>query len=93
MARSHLITIKVLGDGGIILMKGFFLQEGTSPSTIKAKMAEAGINVHISSQTSTRTDFERNKLPKEVVRASVHYYNTEEELCAFVETLQRLKGS
>ena len=54
-------------------------------------MAEASINVHISSQSSTRTDFERNKLPKEVIRASVHYYNTDEELNFFIEALRKLQ--
>ena len=68
------------------------MQEGISPQDIKTKMAEEGINVHISSQSSTRTDFERNKLPLTVVRASVSYYNTEDELEEFVRVLQRIKS-
>lgn len=66
------------------------MQDGISPQTVKAKMAELGVNVHTSGQSSTRTDFERNSLPKEVVRASVSYYNSEEELQTFLQILRDL---
>ena len=69
------------------------MQEGVSPQTVKAQMAKEGVNVHISSQSSTRTDFERNNLPKEVIRASVHYYNTEDEVDTFIEVLRRIQES
>ena len=52
---------------------------------MKAALLEKGINVKPSPKSSTRMDFLKNKLPDEgVVRASVHYYNTEEEVCAVV---------
>ena len=66
------------------------MQDGSSSQAIKAKLAEAGINVHISSQSSTLTDFERNNLPKEVIRASLHYYNTEDEVDSFLVVLKKL---
>lgn len=48
-----------------------------------------GINVSVSSITSSRLDFEKRSL-SHVVRASVHYYNTEAELADFVQSLQRV---
>jgi selenocysteine lyase/cysteine desulfurase len=42
----------------------------------------AGFNVSVSRRPSTRIDFENRGL-HEVVRASVHYYNTDDEIAAF----------
>ena len=56
-------------------------QEGVACSGLVAHLQSRGINVHCSAITSTRIDFERHKPQlREVVRASVHYYNTEEEV-------------
>ena len=69
------------------------MQDGTANQEIKRSLAAGGMNVHVSSQSSTRTDFERNRLPKDVVRASVCYYNTEEEVQTFVQAVHRLNSS
>ena len=45
---------------------------------IKARMAELGINVSVSSGSGMRVSFDRRGLDA-VVRASVHYFNTEED--------------
>jgi selenocysteine lyase/cysteine desulfurase len=58
-----------------------------SPEDIQARLAAEDINVHLSKITSTRTDFERNSLPGAVVRASLSYYNTEEEIHAFMAAI------
>lgn len=64
------------------------LQDGVSPEMIKAALLEKRINVKTSPKSSTRMDFLKNTLPDAgVVRASVHYYNTEEEIRAFVEAV------
>jgi selenocysteine lyase/cysteine desulfurase len=66
-----------------------FTKDGIEPDAIKAKIAEKMINVSVSRVGSTRIDMENRSLT-EVVRASVHYYNTEEEiekLCEAVEAL------
>ncbi|HXN23451.1 MAG TPA: aminotransferase class V-fold PLP-dependent enzyme [Candidatus Dormibacteraeota bacterium] len=49
------------------------------------------INVWVSKPTSTRLDFEERKLPA-MIRASVHYYNTDEEIVRFCEALSGLGG-
>ena len=66
-----------------------FTKDGVEPEKIKAKLAEKRINVSVSRVGSTRIDMENRGL-KEVVRASVHYYNDEteiEKLCEAVEAL------
>ena len=49
-----------------------------------------GINVSVSRRPSTRLDFEERGL-EEVVRASVHYYNTEKELQMLVDLVAGLE--
>ena len=53
---------------------------------IRCKLAEQKMNVSVSQADSTRLDMEQRGLAG-VVRASVHYYNSEEEIerfCDFV---------
>lgn len=52
---------------------------------LKAK----GINVSVSPAQSTLLDFSARGLDK-VLRASVHYYNTEEEVHNFTAALKKL---
>lgn len=64
-----------------------FAAEGTEGAEIKREFAARGINVTVSKARSTRLDMEARGLA-ELVRASVHYYNTEEEVDRFLETLK-----
>lgn len=50
------------------------------PATIMSRLCEQGINVKTSPIVSTRLDFERINLPPAIVRASVHYFNTADEI-------------
>lgn len=63
-----------------------FTKNGVDPSDIAVRLREAGINVSVSSMTSARLDMEPRKLPA-MVRASVHYFNTEAEIEAFVKAV------
>lgn len=68
-----------------------FTIDGWSPQEIRGKLAAQKMNVHVSSAASTRLDMDGRGLPR-VVRASVHYYNTEEEIerfCDFVSDFVR----
>lgn len=56
---------------------------------IKARLSERGINTSVSPQTSTLLDTEKRHLPP-LLRASVHYYNTEEEVARFIEALAEI---
>ena len=63
--------------------------QGKSPAQIKTTLAHKGINVSVSNLSSTRIDMEERNLDS-LLRASVHYYNTEEELDRFCEELAQL---
>ena len=66
-----------------------FTVEGREPAWIMARLHEQGINAWTSPQAATRLDMEARGLAG-VVRASVHYYNTEEEVTRFCEAIRRL---
>ena len=59
------------------------------PGQIKQALGEHQINVTTSDLASTRLDMESRQL-SEVIRASVHYYNTEAEVERFCQILTRL---
>ncbi len=56
-----------------------FTVEGVEPGIVRRSLRERAINVWTSEASDTRIDMERRGLP-DLVRASVHYYNTEDEL-------------
>ncbi len=64
-----------LVKGGIVT----FTVDGLDPDDIVAAWAKEKINANTSSVRSTRFDMEQRGIEK-MVRASVHYYNTEEEI-------------
>jgi len=53
-------------------------------------MRDNGVNVSWMDQPSARLELEAKNLP-EIVRASVHYYNHENEVARFAELLRALK--
>lgn len=63
-----------------------FSIEGQDPQLIKQTLSEHGVNVSISLPEDTRLDTDARNLG-EIVRASVHYYNSEEEVERFCEAL------
>ncbi len=63
-----------------------FSVDGQESEEIKRKLAAHHINVSVSIQSSTRIDMEERGL-NSLVRASVHYYNSEEEIERFCRTL------
>ena len=66
-----------------------FSVQGTPAEEVRARLAEAGINTSVSSRTSAQYDFTARALP-DLVRASVHYYNTEEEIDLLVRQVEKL---
>ena len=56
------------------------MQAGMTASALVPHLLTRHINVMCSPIVATRIDFDRSGLPEVVVRASVHYYNTEEEV-------------
>ncbi|WP_413669424.1 aminotransferase class V-fold PLP-dependent enzyme [Mucilaginibacter sp. Mucisp86] len=84
------ITVHDFGDQlcGIVT----FSVEGLDAAAVKNKLAEKHINVSVGKAVSTLIYMNKNHLSN-IVRASVHYYNTEEEigvLCGALEEILRV---
>lgn len=83
------VTVQDLGENkcGIVT----FTVAGHSALEVKAYLASKAINVAASTLSGTRIDMENRGLA-DLVRASVHYYNTEEEIakfCAAVKSIDK----
>ncbi|HZO73279.1 MAG TPA: aminotransferase class V-fold PLP-dependent enzyme [Ktedonobacteraceae bacterium] len=66
-----------------------FTVEGIASEEIKHRLAEQRINVSVAERSSTRLDMEARGLTT-MVRASVHYYNTEQEVEQFCQQLAEI---
>jgi selenocysteine lyase/cysteine desulfurase len=66
-----------------------FSAEQMTAAEIQAALRNRNVNVSVSPRSSTRLDAEARALP-DLVRASVHYYNTEDEVARFVSTLRKV---
>jgi len=81
------VTIHDLGvvRCGIVTFK----VNGVTADEVQRRLAQMGINVTVSLEESSRLDLGSRQLP-ELVRASVHYYNTEEEAERFCDAVARI---
>ena len=66
-----------------------FTKEGRDPQFIEERLREKGINVSVVLMTSARLDLEARNLSS-LVRASVHYFNTEDEISRFVQAVKNI---
>jgi cysteine desulfurase / selenocysteine lyase len=84
LARLPGIKVQDLGRvrSGIVT----FTKEDEQPRSIEARLRAANINVSVPSKSSAQLDFGRRGL-SQVVRASVHYFNTEQEIGVFCRAL------
>lgn len=65
---------------------------GASAADIKGLLAKERINVSVSPREYTLLDMQTRNLPS-LVRASVHYYNTSEEIERFLQVLRSLQSA
>lgn len=81
------VQVADLGEvqGGIVTFK----VEGVAPEVIKKEFFQRGIHVSTVTERAARLDMEARGLD-ELVRASVHYYNTEPECDQAVEALSEI---
>lgn len=66
-----------------------FAHERVEAREISRALGEDNINVSVSRPASTLLDAKTRQLP-ELVRASPHYYNTDDELDSFLDNLRRI---
>jgi cysteine desulfurase/selenocysteine lyase len=64
-----------------------FSVDGVRADDVKRRLAEAKITTTVSSRESAQYDFTARGLP-DLVRASVHYYNTDDEIAHLINVLQ-----
>lgn len=84
--------VQICDQGRIRCAIVSFVCRSIAPAVIKASLARQRINVSVSDAAWTRIDMDARALPS-LVRASVHYYNTEEEIdtmCAALADLCRV---
>ena len=88
LAEVEGVTVRDLGRVrcGIVT----FTCNGHSPGEVMQRLRAKGIAVRTVERSSTRIDMERRGLD-ELVRASVHYYNTEAEIERLCEALRSLE--
>lgn len=80
LSRIPRVNLRDLGDMkcGIVT----FTVDGVDSNQVKKLLFEKGINVSVSNAEYARLDMQKRNLLN-LVRASVHYYNTEEEVERF----------
>lgn len=69
-----------------------FTLEGLEPAGIETRLRQQAINISISTRRSTWIDMERRGL-EAMARASVHYFNTQDEVARFCEAVDGLRAS
>lgn len=81
------VTVHDLGRdrGGIVT----FLKAGLTAEEIKHRLADRGMNVSVSPARSAQLDLPGRRLDA-LVRGSVHYYNSEDEIDRFCDAVARL---
>ncbi|MEM8916424.1 MAG: aminotransferase class V-fold PLP-dependent enzyme, partial [Pseudomonadota bacterium] len=65
-----------------------FTKDGSEPLSIADSFRAQAINVSVSPMTSARLDLEPRNL-NALVRASVHYFNTHDEISRFVDAARK----
>lgn len=64
-----------------------FSKNGIQPVDLARQLGEKGINISVALKTSAQLDLGRRKLP-DIARASVHYFNSEDEIDRFCRAVK-----
>lgn len=88
-ALHRLPGVTVHDVGSVQCAIATFTLRGRSSLEVKAALGDAAINVSVVTSDSARFDMEERNLP-DLVRASVHYFNTESEVERLVAAVSRI---
>ena len=66
-----------------------FTKDGTTPKHMADSLRADAINVSVSHMTSARLDLGPRNID-DLTRASVHYFNTDDEIARFVDAVKQL---
>jgi selenocysteine lyase/cysteine desulfurase len=91
-ALTEIDGVTVLDVGPELCAIATFAVAGRPADEVAAALGAERINVSVSPLTSSRADFAARGVAADIVRASVHYYNTDEEVDRLVEVVGRLAG-
>jgi len=92
--RARLATLKGITLTDLGQVRGAivtFAVAGADHTALKMALRQQAINVSVSTQFSSRLDL-RGRGLRDVLRASVHVYNTEDELDRFVAALDAVRS-
>jgi selenocysteine lyase/cysteine desulfurase len=89
---SRLEGVRVHDRGPELCAIVTFTIEGIESEWLRAELAKRRINVWVSTPDDTRLDFEARELHP-MVRASLHYFNTDEEIARFCEAVASLSNA
>ncbi len=92
--RSQLTTLPdvIVRDRGITQCGIVtFTIEGHNPEEIQRELASSNINVSVAMRNGALLDMDARKLTS-VVRSSLHYYNSEEEVERFCQRIEKIIG-
>jgi cysteine desulfurase/selenocysteine lyase len=84
------ITVHDIGDQKCGIVS--FLVNGIDSASVKSKLAEKQINISVGKAISTLIYMDKHHL-NTIARASVHYYNTEEEIKTMCDALAAMTMS
>jgi selenocysteine lyase/cysteine desulfurase len=83
------VTVRDLGRERCGIVS--FTVDGWEAGAVRRALAQQRVNVSVSTRSSTLLDMEERGLT-DLVRASVHYYNSEEEVQRFCRTLEQMRA-
>jgi len=86
---SELPGITVTDEGGLKCGIVTFISSQLHATTIKSELSKRSMNVSVSDGSGTLVSFRQRNIDA-VVRASLHYYNTSDEIEQFIAALSEI---
>jgi len=88
-ARLRSLERVTVHDRGVVQSGIVSFTAPIESSVVRDELQRRSINVHVSAAAATRIDMDQRRLT-DLVRASVHYYNTSDEIDQFIGALSEI---